>query len=118
MQRVESKGLLFGAEPDSEYPVCSVPLERSDYLLLYADGVTETENADGEPLGDMQLERVVRNNRLQPASDLWRQGLSELHRWRLAAVLKLDLALRVSNPALTEYGRVARHPPGVAVGCA
>ena len=49
----------FGVEPDSKYPVCSVLLELSDRLLLYTDGVTETENTAGEEFGDQQLERVV-----------------------------------------------------------
>ena len=90
MQRIESNGLLFGVAPDSDYPVCSVPLEPSDRLLLYTDGVTETENDAGEAFGDRQLERVVRNNRLQPASDLSRQVLSELQRWRPSAVNQQD----------------------------
>jgi phosphoserine phosphatase RsbU/P len=90
MQRIESNGLLFGVEPDSEYPVCSVPLEPSDRFLLYTDGVTETENAAGEAFGDRQLERVVRKNPLQPASELSRQVLSELQMWRPTAVNQQD----------------------------
>jgi sigma-B regulation protein RsbU (phosphoserine phosphatase) len=90
MQRIESNGLLFGVGPDSEYPVCSVPLERSDRFLLYTDGVTETENAAGEAFGDRQLEQVVRKHRLQPAAELSRQVLSELQRWRPAAVNQQD----------------------------
>jgi len=90
MQRIESNGLLFGVEPDAEYPVCNVPLEPSDRFLLYTDGVTETENAAGEAFGDRQLERVVQNNRLQPASEVSRQVLSELQRWRPAAVNQQD----------------------------
>ena len=90
MQRVESNGLLFGVEPDSKYPVCSVQLEPSDHFLLYTDGVTETENAAGEAFGDRQLEQIVRNNRLQPASELSRLLLSELQRWRPAAVNQQD----------------------------
>jgi serine phosphatase RsbU (regulator of sigma subunit) len=90
MQHIESNGLLFGVEPDSEYPVCSVMLEPSDRLLLYTDGVTETENATGKEFGYQQLERVVRDNRLQPAPELSRQVLSELQRWRSAAVNQQD----------------------------
>jgi phosphoserine phosphatase RsbU/P len=90
MQRIESNGLLFGVEPDSEYPVCSVALEPSDRFLLYTDGVTETENAAGEAFGDQELERVVHDNRLQPAAELSRQVLAELQRWRPAAVNQQD----------------------------
>lgn len=82
MQRIESNGLLFGVEPRSEHPVCKVPLDPSDRTLLYTDGMTESENGAGEAFGDLQLERVVRDNRSQPASELSRQVLSELQRWR------------------------------------
>lgn len=90
MQRIESNGMLFGIEADSAYPVCSVSLEPSDRFLLYTDGVTETENAAGEAFGDQQLERVVRDNCLQPASELLRQVLSEIQKWRPAAVNQQD----------------------------
>jgi phosphoserine phosphatase RsbU/P len=90
LQRIQSNGLLFGIKPDSEYPVCSMPFEAFDRILLYTDGVTEPENTAGEAFGDRQLERVVRNNRLQPACELSRQVLSELQRWRPAAVNQQD----------------------------
>jgi len=90
MQRIESNGLLFGVEPDAEYPVCRVPLEPSDRFLLYTDGVTETENAAGEAFGDRQLERVVRNHRSQPASEMSRQVLTELQEWRPGAENQQD----------------------------
>ncbi|MGD1078747.1 MAG: PP2C family protein-serine/threonine phosphatase [Candidatus Sulfotelmatobacter sp.] len=90
MQRIESNGLLFGIEADSEYPVCSVPVDPFDRFLLYTDGVTEPENAAGEAFGDRQLERVVRNNRLQPPAELSHQLLFELRAWQTAAVNQQD----------------------------
>jgi sigma-B regulation protein RsbU (phosphoserine phosphatase) len=90
MQRIESNGLLFGVQPEAVYPVCSVPVEPSDRFLLYTDGVTETENAAGEAFGDRQLERIVRDHRLQPASELSSSVLAELQRWRPAAISQQD----------------------------
>ena len=37
-------------DADSEYPVCSVPLEPSDRFLLYTDGVTELRTPLGRRL--------------------------------------------------------------------
>jgi phosphoserine phosphatase RsbU/P len=90
LQRIESNGLLFGINPDCDYPVCTVPLEPLDRFLLYTDGVTETENGAGEAFGDRQLERVVGENRLQPAAELSRQVLSELRKWQPPAVSQQD----------------------------
>ncbi len=52
--------------------------------------MTETENGTGEAFGDRQLERIVRDNRSQSAAELSRQVLSELQRWRPAAVNQQD----------------------------
>jgi phosphoserine phosphatase RsbU/P len=90
IERIESNGLLFGVEPNAAYPVCSVAVEAADRFLLYTDGVSETENAVGEAFGDRQMERVVRDHQLQPASELSSQLLSELQRWRPARVSQQD----------------------------
>jgi sigma-B regulation protein RsbU (phosphoserine phosphatase) len=67
-----------------------VPLEPQDRILLYTDGVTEPENGTGEAFGDRQLEQVVRDHRSEPASDLSRQLLSELAKWRTPSVHQQD----------------------------
>jgi serine phosphatase RsbU (regulator of sigma subunit) len=55
------------------------------------DSVIETENAvAGKAFGDRQMEQVVRNHRLHPASELSHQVLSELQRWRPPAVSQQD----------------------------
>jgi sigma-B regulation protein RsbU (phosphoserine phosphatase) len=90
LERIESNGLLIGVKPDSNYPVCEMPLNSGDRFLLYTDGVVEPENAAGEPFGDRQLEQVVRNNHSRPPSELSEQLLSEIRHWQRASVTQQD----------------------------
>lgn len=89
-QQIESNGLLFGVNRESDYPVCDLPLNPSDRFLIYTDGMIEPENAAGEAFGDRQLEQVMRRNRSQPASVLAENVLSDLRRWRPASAAQQD----------------------------
>ncbi|HEX4786016.1 MAG TPA: PP2C family protein-serine/threonine phosphatase, partial [Candidatus Sulfotelmatobacter sp.] len=88
--RVESNGLLFGVATDCEYPVATLAAKRGDRFLIYTDGLTEPENARGEAFGERRLEQVVGENRLQPASKLTAQLLSELRKWQPASMSQQD----------------------------
>jgi phosphoserine phosphatase RsbU/P len=90
LERIESNGLLIGVIPDSDYPVCEIPLNAGDRFLLYTDGVVEPENAVGDSFGDHKLEEVVRRNQLRSASELSDDLLSEIRRWQPASVTQQD----------------------------
>jgi len=90
LQQIESNGLLFGVNQESEYPVCDLPLNPSDRLLIYTDGMVEPESANGESFGDHQLEQVVRGNRSQPAPVLAQLVLSDLRHWSPASTAQQD----------------------------
>ena len=90
LQRIESNGLLFGVAQNPDYPVCKMSLNSGDRFLLYTDGVTEPENALGDPFGDSKLEEVVRNNQSRPPAELSDQLLSEIRRWQPAATAQQD----------------------------
>ena len=90
LERIESNGLLFGVSPDSDYPVCDLPLNPGDRFRIYTDGVTEPENVEGDSFGDGKLEQVVRNNQSRPPSDLSDQLLFELRRWQPASATQHD----------------------------
>jgi len=87
---IESNGLLFGVMPDPDYPVCDVPFATGDRFLLYTDGVTEPENAAGEPFGDRRLERIVRDNQSSTASELSERLLAEVRAWQPASLTQQD----------------------------
>jgi phosphoserine phosphatase RsbU/P len=82
LERIESNGLLFGISAEAEYPVCQVPLCAGDRLLLYTDGVTEPENAAGQPFGDAQLPRVLAQHAAANPADLSRRIVTEIQSWQ------------------------------------
>jgi len=82
LEQMDSNGLLFGVTPQSDYPVRTLPLRSSDRLLIYTDGMTEPESLRGEAFGERQLERVLRDHRSLPASDLLQRVLLELQNWQ------------------------------------
>ena len=82
LRRVESNGLLFGVRPDSDYPVCDVPLKTGDRFLLYTDGATEPENAKGQAFGDHKLEEVLSDVQSRPPSEVSSRLLREIGDWQ------------------------------------
>jgi phosphoserine phosphatase RsbU/P len=88
--RIESNGLLLGVFPDSDYPLCHIPILPGDRFLLYTDGVIEPENAHGDSFGEFKFEQVVRNNQSRPPSELLDQLLSEIRQWQPAAMAQRD----------------------------
>jgi len=90
LQSIESNGLLFGVASETEYPVRSLAVDPRDRFLIYTDGLIEPENARGESFGDRRLGQVVHDNRLQQASELTQQLLSELGKWQPASTSQQD----------------------------
>ncbi len=48
-------GLPLGVSPEAEYSQRTVPLKKGASLLLYTDGITETDNGEGELYGRERL---------------------------------------------------------------
>jgi serine phosphatase RsbU (regulator of sigma subunit) len=90
LQRIESNGLLFGVMSNSEYPKRDIPLAPGDRFLLYTDGVTEPENAVGEPFGDRKLEQVVRDLQSRPGAELSARLLDEVRVWQSGSEMQQD----------------------------
>jgi phosphoserine phosphatase RsbU/P len=67
-----------------------MPVEAGDRFLLYTDGLTEPENASGEPFGDARLEEILRECRSATAEELSRRLLAEVAAWRPPSVPPQD----------------------------
>jgi len=91
LESIESNGLLFGVRQEcDDYPVCAMPLAPGDRFLLYTDGVTEPENAQGDSFGDSKLEQVLRNGQRSSPSELSDQLLSAVRYWQPASITQQD----------------------------
>ena len=91
LERIESNGLLFGVRQEcDDYPVCAMPLVSGDRFLLYTDGVTEPENAQGDSFGDSRLEQVIRSGHRSSPYELSDQLLSAIRCWQPASITQQD----------------------------
>jgi sigma-B regulation protein RsbU (phosphoserine phosphatase) len=68
--RLERTGAAIGLMDGSPVGSASVELLPGDRLLLYTDGVTETNNSHGEQFGVERLSEVLRQNPALPAEGL------------------------------------------------
>jgi len=61
--RVNHGGVVLGVFPDWSYKQEHVDLAPGDRLVLFTDGITEIENAEGDPFGDERLIELLTANR-------------------------------------------------------
>lgn len=61
-EQLGSGGLPLGILPDFDYREGRTQLRPGDVLVAYSDGVTETQNPQGEEFGAARLQEIVANN--------------------------------------------------------
>jgi phosphoserine phosphatase RsbU/P len=57
--RLEAGGPVLGLFEHAEYETGDAVVRPGDLIVLFSDGVTEAENADGEEFGDDRLMKVI-----------------------------------------------------------
>ncbi|KGJ11422.1 fused response regulator/phosphatase [Paracoccus versutus] len=62
IERIGGGGLPVGVFPDAAYDEVQLALGPGDRLFISSDGLTESENARGEPLGEEGLNAILRTN--------------------------------------------------------
>ena len=90
LTRIESNGPLFGTPCAPDFPTREIPFSPGDRFLLYTDGLSEPENAAGEPFGDHRIERILRDSPSRPAAELSLLLLNEVRAWPPASTPQQD----------------------------
>ncbi|HEX8475419.1 MAG TPA: SpoIIE family protein phosphatase [Pyrinomonadaceae bacterium] len=62
VEHLAAGGIPLGITPHADYREGRTQLQLGDVLVVYSDGVTETQNPQGEEFGPERLHRVVWNN--------------------------------------------------------
>ncbi|MFH1861568.1 MAG: GAF domain-containing SpoIIE family protein phosphatase [bacterium] len=88
-------GLLLGAFPGVLYHEHRVGFRSGDVLVLYTDGVSEAENAEGEQFGVDRIAEITRKSIPSGPREVVRQLLKAIHRHEKGAGLHDDLTLMV-----------------------
>lgn len=66
---LDTEGLILGVRKTVAFEEKQLQMQEGDVLLLYTDGITEAQNAEGELFGIARLCDILRNNRsLSPGS--------------------------------------------------
>jgi sigma-B regulation protein RsbU (phosphoserine phosphatase) len=73
VERLVTKGLVLGVQPDWSYATGDCRLEAGDRLVCFTDGITEAESAGGEEFGDARLIDIIRSSRTASADALVRR---------------------------------------------
>ncbi len=62
VEQLESGGLPLGIIPNTSYQEGHIALQSGDLLVIYSDGVNETQNPEGEEFGMARLSDVLVRN--------------------------------------------------------
>jgi len=69
---------VFGVFPSWDYKDSSVNLKSGDRLLLFTDGITEAEDAQGEEFGVERVAAVAKSHAASSAAELNKQLLAQV----------------------------------------
>ncbi|WP_206815274.1 PP2C family protein-serine/threonine phosphatase [Chroococcus sp. FPU101] len=56
---LDTKGMLIGLDPDSDYEDAQIQLQSNDTIVYYTDGFTDAMNQNGERFGEERWQQAV-----------------------------------------------------------
>src|SRR5262245_34684928 len=90
-------GTVLGLVEDARYESGSVQLERGELLVLYTDGVTDRQSAQGEPYGASRLQQAAARSRKDSARIALYSLLGEVQGWSAGCPAEDDMTLLVAK---------------------
>ena len=101
VEYLEEGGVALGVLPDAHYEERPIAIRPGDLLVLYTDGITETESPSGELFGPRRVEQAMERLAGRSASEIVEGLIGEVTSWAGERGVSDDLTLIVlkSRPA-------------------
>ncbi|MBI3539721.1 MAG: SpoIIE family protein phosphatase [Candidatus Eisenbacteria bacterium] len=81
IEYLEEGGVALGVLPEAEYDDRPIALRPGDVLVLYTDGVSESESPSGEHFGQRRIEQVVSAHRDRNAREIMDTLIAAVRDW-------------------------------------
>ena len=95
LELLSDGGMLLGAVSEAPYVSGYFQLGRGDVLMVYSDGITESQNCAGEEFGDARLEAQMRLAQPGAADSVLFSVLGAVQDFAAASPLVDDMSLAV-----------------------
>jgi len=79
--RLEVNGMVVGLMPDAAYDQLMIELQPGDLLAAFTDGITESENGDGEQFGEDRLARLLVEHSRKTLDEIVEITTSSVRQW-------------------------------------
>ncbi|TGU72769.1 PAS domain S-box protein [Geomonas terrae] len=90
---LDAEGLILGVQRRVAFHEMAMQVDKGDLLLLYTDGITETENGDGEFFGKERLKGVLAREHKKPAAGIIEAILDALRAFTGSATFNDDISM-------------------------
>lgn len=94
-ERLDSTGLPLGLFTSSQYPVQHISLDPGDSLVLYTDGITESQDPEGNQYEETRLSRALADHRDQATEVMADSVLQDVVRFRQTRSPNDDVTLLI-----------------------
>ena len=92
-EALDAEGLILGVKPKVDFQEQDMTLEPGDVLLLYTDGITESQNRARDFFGESRLCEALIDQREQPPDKVLEQILMRVREFRGTGLFRDDLSL-------------------------
>jgi PAS domain S-box-containing protein len=93
VRQLDTGGMPIGFMPDAEYKTGFLQLEPGDRVFLYSDGLTESENDEGEFFDVERALDAIRSSRAEDLTTALQSVVNRAQRWRNHRSPEDDLTL-------------------------